>query len=102
MTANQKFLNKDILIDGREFFNTEFIRCRIIYRGTGPVQFEGCVFTECQWVFDGPAENTLFFLSALATQLGSEAAAMVKSLLEGIATGQIEKVLTQTRPPVAV
>ncbi|MGH2614345.1 MAG: hypothetical protein ACRDJC_03835 [Thermomicrobiales bacterium] len=102
MTANQKFLRQDILIDGREFFNCEFIQCRIVFRGTGPVQFEQCVFTECQWVFDGPAENTLFFLSALATDLGPEAAAMVENMLNGIATGQIEKVLTQTRPAVAV
>lgn len=102
MIANQRFLNQDVLIDGKEFFNCQFTQCRIIFQAIGPVQFEACTFTECQWVFDGPAENTLFFLSALATDLGPEAATMVRNMLNGIATGQIDKVLTRGRHPVAV
>ena len=102
MTSNQQFVNQEILIDGEEFYGCQFTRCRIVFRATGPVHFDKCVFTECEWVFDGPAENTLFFLAALATSLGDEARAMVVNMLDGIATGQIEKVLTKTQPPVAV
>lgn len=102
MTSNQTFIQRDILIDGREFFNVQFIQCRIVFRGTGSVQFDNCVFTECEWVFDGPAENTLRFLAALATDLGEEARTMVMNMLNSIVNGQNDNVLRETRPPVAV
>jgi hypothetical protein len=102
MIANKNFIKQDVLIDGQKFFNCKFIQSRIVFRATAPVQFDQCVFTECEWVFGGPAENTLRFLSALATDLGEEAAIMVRNMLDGIATGQIDKVLTESRPPVAV
>ena len=102
MIANQKFIKQDVLIDGQKFFNCQFIQSRIVFRGTGPVQLENCVFTECQWVFDGPAEHTLRFLSALATDLGDEARTMVINMLNRIVSGQTDKVLLETRPPVAV
>src|SRR5215204_5243773 len=102
MIANQKFFKQDVLIDGQKFFNCEFIQSRIVFRATAPVQFDQCVFTECQWVFDGPAENTLRFLSALANDLGPEANAMVINMLNGIVSGQIDRVLFETKPPVAV
>ncbi|MDQ3226810.1 MAG: hypothetical protein M3Q50_09300 [Chloroflexota bacterium] len=102
MYKDKKFINQDVLIDGQRFFNCRFIESRIVFRGTAPVQFEDCVFTECQWVFDGPAENTLRFLSALANDLGPEANAMVVNMLQGIVLGQIDNVLAPTRPPVAV
>ena len=66
------------------------------------MQFDRCVFTECEWVYDGPAENTLRFLSALANDLDPEAREMVINRLNGIVSGQIENVLVETRPGVAV
>jgi hypothetical protein len=102
MIANQKFFKQDVLIDGQKFFNCQFIQSRIVFRATAPVQFDKCVFTECEWVFDGPAENTLRFMSALATSLGDEARTMVINMLNGIVSGQIDQVLRETRPPVAV
>ena len=102
MISNKNYIKQDVLIDGQRFFNCKFIQSRIVFRATAPVQFDQCVFTECQWVFDGPAENTLRFLSALANDLGPEANAMVINMLNGIVSGQIDRVLFETKLPVAV
>jgi hypothetical protein len=102
MISNKTFTKRDVLIDGQKFYNCRFIQSRIIFRGTKPVQFDKCVFTECEWVYDGPAENTLRYLSALANDLGPEAREMVINVLNGIVSGQIEKVLVETRPAVGV
>jgi hypothetical protein len=102
MVIGKHFTDEEILIDGKEFIECLFTRCRVAFRGIGPVRFEDCVFTECEWVFGGSAENTLFFLSALATDLGPEAASMVRNLLDGIETGKLDQILTKPKRPVAV
>jgi hypothetical protein len=102
MIANKRFFREDVLVDGQKFYNSQFTECRIVFRATAPVQFDQCVFTQCEWVFDGPAENMLFYLAALATSLGPDAQEMVINLLNGIASGELNKVMRKTEPPVAV
>jgi hypothetical protein len=102
MIANRTFFREDVLVDGQHFRNCQFTESRIVFRATAPVEFEECVFTQCEWVFDGPAEHMLFYLSALATSLGVDAREMVVNLLNGIASGQLDDVMRKTKPPVAV
>jgi hypothetical protein len=102
MPSNLKYFREDVLVDGQKFTNCLFVESRIIYRATAPVQFDQCTFTTCEWVFGGPAENMLFYLAALATNLGEDARTMVLNLLNGIASGQLDNVMTQSHPPVAV
>jgi hypothetical protein len=60
---NQTFTSTDVRLDSRSFENCVFDKCTMIYRG-GPLPLlVGCSFRNCQWLFEGPALQTLKLLS---------------------------------------
>jgi hypothetical protein len=58
------FENEPVLMDFHFFQGCTFRRCRLVYCGYSPIQFEGCRFDDCRWEFSGPAAATLHVLSS--------------------------------------
>lgn len=98
MIKGKTFRDQTIEIDGKHYVNCQFFGCKVIFFGYEPVKFEGCLFSHCEWVFDGPAENTLLFLSALHRGLGLEGANLVEGIFESIRLGGVEKGILVAEP----
>lgn len=53
-------------LDYAEYHDTLFRRCKLVYEGGRPPTLVGCVLDECEFIFDGPALNTVRFLKLLS------------------------------------
>ena len=60
--VGQRYQNETVELDGNTYENCTFSHCKLLYFAYERVSFTGCVFTNCDWSFDGPAENMLYFL----------------------------------------
>jgi|SRR5689334_2185108 hypothetical protein len=87
--VNQQFRDENIHIDEDEYQFCRFQNCRIIFSGNGPARFSNCKFDECQWVFDGAAEETIQYLAALYSGLGAGGRALVEGVFQGIREGGV-------------
>jgi hypothetical protein len=56
------FKGKTVVLDGKQFVDVTFDSCTLVYKGSKGVTLKGCRFIKPQFVFDGPASNTLVFL----------------------------------------
>ncbi len=83
MTRYEKraFEDEDVLLDGHEYINCRFNRCRILFGASGPVNLTGNGFSECKWEFTGAAAQTLAFLKAMYTGGGRD---LVDKTLEDV------------------
>jgi hypothetical protein len=88
--SGQTFENTIIVLAGVRYQHCKFKRCRMVYDGTDVYAFANCVFVECEWSFEGPAENTLEFMAALNTGLGEEGENLVNSIFAKIRTGSVK------------
>lgn len=61
----QTFDNKTVVIDGNVYANCTFNSCTIEFRGVDLPTLSNCHFAGCRWSFDGPAANTIRFMTAL-------------------------------------
>ncbi len=75
------FENEPVLMDFHFFQGCTFRRCRLVYCGYSPLQFEGCRFDDCRWEFSGPAMTTLHVLSSLNHRGGDMGRLIVKQAL---------------------
>ena len=57
-------------LDGNVYEECIFIRCLLVYSGTGPVGLRGCKFDDCAFGFEGAASSAVKFLNALAGDPG--------------------------------
>ena len=73
-----------VKLDGNEFTDCTFDECTLDFSGTGPVSFVGCTFNSVNWVFSGPAQNTLSFLHGLYHGMGEGGKALVEATFENI------------------
>lgn len=87
--ANELFKDEIVEVDGFVFHACQFDHCKIVYRGDEPVKFEDCLFESCEWVFNGPGENVLLYLSALYNGLGEGGRELVESIFESIRRGTV-------------
>jgi len=99
-TRNQRFDNRRVPIDGIRFEDCTFTRTKLIYRGEAPVEFSGCTFDSCTWVFEGAANETLQFLSTLGLGLGADGQNLVTAIFESVREGTFGERLT-TIPAIA-
>src|SRR6266508_1854436 len=74
---------------GMRFEDCHFIQCQFIYQGDPFVDFTNCTFKQCDWVVDGPAENTLVFLSKVYRGFGDEGRNLVESVFNSIRDGTV-------------
>lgn len=78
---NYTFDSESVLMDYHLFTGCTFRRCRLVYCGYSPVQFEGCRFDDCRWEFSGPAAATLHLLSSFNHAGGEMGKLIVKQAL---------------------
>lgn len=64
--------NEVVELDYKSFDGTEFRKCTLVYKGGLPPRLKDCSLIECQWVFEGPALNTVMFMRKLANSPKSE------------------------------
>lgn len=98
MISGTTFDQETVLVDGYHYHNCCFNQCKIVFRATEPVKFDGCVFNECIWEFDGPAENALLYLSALYNGLGEGGKELVEGVFESIRQGAVEQGILTMQP----
>jgi hypothetical protein len=87
--VDQQFKNQRVNVEGTGFQNCRFTNCHIIYTGGTLPVFASCIFDRCQWVFDGPAENTIQYFALLATQLGPGGLEIIEGVFESIRRGGV-------------
>lgn len=86
---NQVLENQEVQIDGNSFFGCTFRNCRMIFKATGaPVQMEDCKFEGVRWDFEGPAFQTLNFMTALHEGAGPGGRRLVEETFENIRQGR--------------
>jgi hypothetical protein len=85
--ANREFRNETVELDGNRFENCTFMHCKLLYFAYERVYFVGCIFTNCDWAFDGPAENMLHFLKDQYHGQGPRGATIADLIFEGIKAG---------------
>lgn len=83
------FTDEDIHIDEARYVDCVFRNCRIIFTGKPLPGFENCSFDSCQWVFDGPAENTIQYFAALYTGLGPGGRELMEGIFDSIRRGGV-------------
>ena len=73
-----------VKLDDNDFTDCTFHRCTLDYSGTAPVSFVGCSFDDVNWVFSGPAQNTLSFLQGLYHGMGEGGKALVEATFDNL------------------
>ena len=86
---DQVFERQPLEVDGTTFERCKFKECRIIFSAIDNVTFKDCTFIACNWVFDGPAETMLDYLSALYHGLGPAGPTLVEDIFQGIRDGSL-------------
>src|SRR5688500_6771764 len=82
----------DVPLDNNEYRRCRFERCRFVYSATGPVTFEANAVIDCDWVFDGPALETLNFLATLYRDHGPLGDDFLNQLFDHIRRGSLPRV----------
>lgn len=95
---NETFSHTLIELDGKHFIQCQFLQCKLVFTAYETVAFDGCVFDQCDWVFDGPAETTLKFLSALYAGLRPQGELLVEEILNGVRNGRIGDTINLREP----
>jgi len=78
------FTGGRIEIDGNEFVRCRFDGTKLVFKGLAPVTMVQAEFNNVEWVFDGPAANTLFFLRSVYHGLGDSGRQLVERTFEMI------------------
>lgn len=84
---NESFRDRTVEIDGNQYTNCTFIKCRIVFTGFEEGVFDECKFISCDWGFSGPAVSTLNYLAAIYNGLGENEQDMVEGIFESIRRG---------------
>jgi hypothetical protein len=82
--VNNTYENVKVKLDNSEFKECKFINCVMEYSGTGPVSLSGCSFENVNWVFTGPAQNTLQFLHGIYHGMGEGGKKLIEQTFENI------------------
>ncbi|MFT4039246.1 MAG: hypothetical protein QM692_13755 [Thermomicrobiales bacterium] len=83
------FTDESVTVDGNAFHDCQFRESRLIYNGGEPPVFTNCLFERCEWVFDGPAENTIQYFAGLYTGLGDGGRHMIETIFDSIREGGV-------------
>ena len=85
------FINETVALDGTRFEGCEFHGCTLVFRGEQPVQIVDCRLEKVKWRFEGPAKNTLRFLSAIYRGTGDGGRLTVENTFDAIRKGELPK-----------
>jgi hypothetical protein len=62
---DRTFTNETVVLDGNDYRNCTFTDCVIVFRATAVVSMNGVTTNNCRWTFEGAAELTVKFMTAL-------------------------------------
>jgi hypothetical protein len=91
---NKQFDGVLVELDGMIFDRCIFTQCKLVFRADDSVSFNRCTFVRCDWVFDGAAERTLLYLSALYQGLRPEGGDLVEAIFQNIREGKVGEEIT--------
>ncbi len=91
----QMFRDQTVDLDFQEFVDCRFDRCKLIYRGFGPVQLDRCKFGAVEWTFSDAAQNTVNFLSGLYHGAGLGGQQLVDQTFHNIQSGSLQRSQTE-------
>jgi hypothetical protein len=91
---NKTFERETVNLDGNEFVGCHFIESRLILTAFDGVTIDRCTITRCDWVLDGPAENTILYLSAIYRGLGVQGQQLVEAIFDSIRRGTVGQDVT--------
>jgi hypothetical protein len=89
---NQTLTGERVKIDGNEYKNCTFERCIIEYHGETAVRLLDCKFVACRWAFDGPAGNTIRFMSALYQNGDPTLQKLVDDTFDNVRKGSLPRI----------
>jgi hypothetical protein len=81
--SNEMFSNQRIDLDNASYLGCAFDRCQIVFSGVGTYELKNCIFDHCSFSFDGPALQTIRFLTDMY-RVGPE---LFEPVLTGIRNG---------------
>jgi hypothetical protein len=85
--TDQTIENQVVILDGYHYHRCTFKRCQLIFCGMAPHNIEGCNLSpETGFGFNGPAQNTLNFLSSMHRS-GPAGKALVETVFQSIRNG---------------
>ena len=79
-----KYENVTVKLDNNEFIDCQFVNCALKFSGTSPVSLSGCSFANVTWVFSGPAQNTLQFVTEMYHGMGDQGKKIIEQTFENI------------------
>lgn len=92
--ADTTITGERVKLDGNEYKNVTFERCIMEYHGTSAVKLVDCKFVACRWAFDGPAGNTVRFMSAIYQNGDPVLQKLIEDTFAGIRTGKMPRIPT--------
>lgn len=78
-SERHKITGDVIELDYREYSNTDFENCKLIFKGGRPPNLQNVSVTNCEFIFEGAAENTLLMLRFISQ--GGDANLVVNDML---------------------
>lgn len=81
---NSTFENARITLDNMHYEKCKFNNCTIEFSGIGKLGLIDCDFNNCEWVFVGPAQNTLAFLGTMYHSFGDFGEKMIEATFQNI------------------
>lgn len=81
MPEREEVHDEIVHLDYAELRDKNFHKCKLVYNGGGPPVLINCDFVNCRFIFEGPANHTLVFLSNLAASGGDGAEMVVQKFL---------------------
>ena len=81
---NKSFFSERIILDGNEYRGCTFTRCQLVFRGEQVFGIVECLIQDSQWVAEGPAANTLRFLTEAYHKMGEAGIRLVEETFNNI------------------
>lgn len=85
MSNQDTIVGTIVKLDYGKFENTTFKECKLIYEGGRPPVMVNCAFIDSEFIFEGPALNTVGFMAAIARG-GGEGAELIVHQMLGLTT----------------
>jgi hypothetical protein len=77
----ERIENQVVILDYQDFINKHLYKCKLVYRGGQPPNMLFSTFEECEFIFEGPALNTLIMLRGMASPDGGGRELVLKGML---------------------
>lgn len=87
---NKSFFRERVVVDGNEYRGCTFSNCQLIYRAEEMFILVDCLVQNPQWVFDGPAANTIKFLMEAYHKMGEPGVRLVEETFNNIRLNKMQ------------